>query len=50
MTGASLTATYVVAAAPASPGASDARSVIRIRMIGSWLVWLGGLWHAYTQC
>ena len=45
MTGASLTAAYLFesgAGTPGDAGAVAARSVIRIRLIGQWLVWLGG--------
>lgn len=47
MTGASLTAVYVQGGTATSPGAPAARSVIRIRMIAQWLMWLGGWWYAY---
>lgn len=43
MTGASFTAAYLgTAGGNPSPPSLAARSVIRIRMIGQWLVWLGG--------
>ncbi len=43
MTGASYLAAYVEYAGSGDvpPEASTARSVIRIRVIGQWLVWLG---------
>jgi hypothetical protein len=52
MTGASFTSAYLFDSGAGTPGESGAvasRSVIRIRMIGSWLVWLAWGWYAYTQ-
>lgn len=53
MTGASFTAEYnnygAGGGAGVPPAAPAARSVIRLRMIGSWLLWLAWGWYAYPQ-